>query len=264
MKTILLLTIFILASILTLGQDIKIGFRDSIQSEVLNENRKLIIKLPRDYNSSEKAYPVLYRLDGDLDLYTETVGTINRLVHMDEIMPDMIVVMIENTKRNRDMMPTNTSFFKTAPGAANFKKFIEEELIPHINTTYRTTDERLLCGQSLSAIFTFYYLLTSPDSFNSFIACSGGFPDCEDYFIELTDEFLKTKQDKQTNIFMTHGLTDFLDPEGMIKKQLISFNQRIESKDNIVNKLKIYDEEGHVPYQSLYHGLRYIYTPKKK
>ena len=59
---------------------------------MLNENRKIIIKLPRDYNDLDKSYPVLYRLDGDFDLYTETVGTINRLVHMDELIPDMILL----------------------------------------------------------------------------------------------------------------------------------------------------------------------------
>lgn len=263
MKKIHLLAIMIFTSTTLFGQDIKIGFEDSIQSKVLHENRKYIIKLPRDYNISDKSYPVLYRLDGDLDMFTETVGTVNRLVYLDESTPDMIVVMIENTNRNRDMMPTNTSFFTSEPGAANFKEFIENELIPHINGSYRTTNEKLLCGQSLSAMFTLYCFLTSPNSFDSFIACSGGFPECEKYFNNLTNNFLKVAQDKQTNIFLTHGLTDFLDPEGVIKKQLIDFSQRIESKENIVCKLKIYEEEGHVPFQSLYHGLRFIYASKK-
>lgn len=260
MKTILSVTFLFLSTAILCGQDINIGFKDSIHSSVLNETRKFIVKLPRNYNNSNKSYPVLYRLDGDLDLFTETVGTTNRLVNMDEAIPDMIVVMIENTNRNRDMMPTNTSFFTSEPGADNFKKFIEKELVPNVNSSYRTTNEKLLCGQSLSAIFTIYYFLTSPNSFNSFIACSGGFPDCEDFFIDLTNTFLKVKQSKSTNIFMTHGMTDFLDPEGVIKKQLVDFSQRIESKDNIVSKLKIYEDEGHVPFQSLYHGLRFIYT----
>ena len=79
----------------------------------------------------------------------------------------------------------------------------------------------------------------------------------------MTNDFLKTKQDKTKNIFLTHGLTDFLDPEGVIKKQLLSFIPKIESKENIVCKLKIYEDEGHVPFQSLYHGLRFIYSSKK-
>lgn len=263
MKTTLFLTLLFLSTTILFGQDIKIGFKDSIQSNALNENRKFIVKLPRDYNDSDKSYPVLYRLDGDLDMYMETVGTINRLVYMDESTPDMIVVMIENTNRNRDMMPTTTSFFTSEPGADNFKNFIENELVSHINSSYRTTNEKLLCGQSLSAIFTIYFFLTSPNSFDSYIACSGGFPECEKYFIDITNNFLKVEQIKPTNIFLTHGMTDFLDPEGVIKKQLVDFSHRIKSKENIACKLKIYDDEGHVPFQSLYHGLRFIYASKK-
>src|SRR5210317_2227395 len=100
MKATLFLILLFLSTTILFGQDIKIGFKDSIQSKVLNESRKFIVKLPRDYNYSDKSYPVLYRLDGDLDMFTETVGTINRLVYMDELIPDMIVVMIENTNRN--------------------------------------------------------------------------------------------------------------------------------------------------------------------
>lgn len=260
MKKIFLLQFIFLALMMScFGQKIKIGFKDSIQSKVLNETRKIIIKLPVDYLDSDKLYPVLYRLDGDLNLFTETVGTINRLVHADELMPDMIIVMIENTNRNRDMMPTTTSFFKAEPGAEDFKKFIENELIPHINSSYRTTNEKIICGQSLSAVFTLYCFLTSPNLFDSYIACSGGFPDCEEYFMNLTNDFLKAKQKNPGKLFLTHGMNDFLDPKGLIKGQLQTFAKKIESKENIVCKLKIYDEEGHVPFQSLYHALRFIY-----
>ena len=257
--TILFSILFVLMSTTSFGQEIKIGFKDSIESTLLNENRKIIVRLPKDYNDSGKSYPVIYRLDGDLDLFIETVGVINRLAYMEELIPDMIVVMIENTNRNRDMMPTNTNFFQSEPGAEIFKEFIDAELIPHINSTYRTTNEKVLCGQSLSAIFTLYYFLTSPGSFDSFIACSGGFPDCEGYFIDLTNNMLQTKQNKTKKIFLTYGAKDFLDPEGVIKKQLINFTQLIKSDESIVYELKIYKEEGHVPYQSLYHGLKFLY-----
>ena len=256
--TVLFSILFVLLTTTSFSQEIKIGFKDSIESVVLNENRKIIIRLPADYNDSDKSYPVIYRLDGGIDLFIETVGVINRLVYAEELIPDMIVVMIENTNRNRDMMPTNTSFFQSEPGAQNFKRFIEDELIPHINSTYRTTNERVLCGQSLSAVFTLYYFLTSPDSFDSFIACSGGFPDCEEYFIDLTNDMLKTKQTEAKKVFITYGVKDFLDPEAVIKNQLINFIQLIESDENIVCELKIYKDEGHVPYQSLYHGLRFL------
>jgi len=258
--TPLLLTLLLILPVTTLfGQEIKIGYRDSIESKVLKETRKLFIKLPKDYYCSDKAYPVIYRLDGELDLFIETVGVIHRLTYREEVMPEVIVVMIENTHRNRDMMPTNTGFFNQEPGAEKFKEFIEDELFLHMSSSYRITDERTLCGQSLSSIFTLYCFLTSPDSFDSFIASSAGFPDCEPYFINLTNEMLETEHRKLKKVFLTYGAKDFLDPDGVIGKQLSNFTQLIESDENIDCGYKIYKDEGHVPYQSLYHGLKFLY-----
>ena len=257
--TLLFTILFILPATTLFGQEIKIGFQDSIDSKVLNESRKLLIHLPRDYNTTDKAYPVIYRLDGDLDIFIETVGVIHRLTYREELMPEVIVVMIENTDRTRDMMPTNTGFYQKEPGADKFKKFIEDELFLHMSSSYRITDERILCGQSLSSIFTLYCFLTSPDSFDAYIASSAGFLDREAYFINLTNEMLETDQKKLKKVFLTHGAQDFLNPEGVIEKQLSKFTQLIESDENIDCKYKIYKDEGHVPYQSLYHGLKYLY-----
>lgn len=258
-KPLILILLFILPVTTLSGQEIKIGIQDSIESKVLKETRKLFIKLPKDYYSSDKAYPVIYRLDGDLGLFIETTGVIHRLTYREEILPEMIVVMIENTHRNRDMMPTNTGFFKGDPGAEKFKKFIEDELFLHMSRSYRITDERILCGQSLSSIFTLYCFLTSPDLFDSYIANSAGFPDCEAYFIHLTNEMLETEQKKLKKVFLSYGAKDILDPDGVIGKQLANFTQLIESDDSIDCKYKIYRDEGHVPYQSLYHGLKFLY-----
>jgi hypothetical protein len=58
---------------------------------------------------------------------------------------------------------------------------------------------------------------------------------------------------------LTHGQNDFLDPNGVIKNQLLNFTGLLSSNENIVYKLKIYENEGHVPFQSLYHGLKFNY-----
>ena len=145
LKALSLVFLMLISSSSILAQDITVGFRDSIKSKVLNESRKIMVSLPADYDLSDKSYPVLYRLDGDLNFFTETRGTVNRLANMEEIIPDMIIVMIENTNRNRDMMPTNTFFFESDPGAENFKEFFEKELIPHVNRSFRTSGEKILC-----------------------------------------------------------------------------------------------------------------------
>lgn len=254
--TVLLL---LLTSTKLLSQEIGIGFRDSIHSEVLKETRKLLIKLPKDYHRSDKAYPVLYRLDGDENLLIETAGVLQRLTYREELMPEVILVLIENTHRNRDMMPTNTFFFEGEPGADKFKKFMEDELFPHIQNSFRITEERMICGQSQSSIFVLYCFLTSPAMFDSYIASSAGFPGCEDYFFDLTKNMLKAELKEPVNLFLTYGSKDPLDPDGAIRRQLSDFKGLIESDKGINFLYKIYPEEGHVPYQSLYHGLKFIY-----
>jgi len=259
MQILLFGILLLFSSNLLQGQEIYIGFRDTIESSVMEETRSLMIGLPESYDSSQKNYPVVYRLDGDRDLFFETMGIIHRLTYMEELMPEVIVVTIENTDRVRDMMPVQTGFFQREPGAERFREFIELELFPHISSSYRVTDERILCGQSLSSIFTLYCLLTDPGLFDSYIAGSAGFPGCESYFMELTRARLATGQEEPAKVFITYGEKDPLDPDGVMGRQLADFTELLVSDENIHCRYKSYPEEGHVPFQGLYHGLKFIY-----
>jgi len=258
----------LLLSKATIAHDInvKIGFRDSIKSEILQESRNIIIHLPDNYKDSNKTYPVLYRLDGSAQIMLETIATVNRLTLSDEIAPEMIIVAIENTNRARDMWPVNAKYYPkpNIAGAGNFLEFIEKELIPYIENNYNTTQERILCGQSLSGVFTNYTFLSKPELFNSYIISSAAFPSCEDYFKDLsTKAFQQADKFKGKKLFMTNGLKDPLDPNGKLQLQIADFSNLIH-ENNIVHKYVTYENEGHVPYHSLYDGLKFIFESNRK
>lgn len=243
---------------------VKLGIKDSIQSTILNETRTILIHLPDDYKTSGKTYPVLYRLDGDTSLLMETISTVNRISLGDEIAPEMIIVAIENTNRAKDMWPTNTMYYPKpyVAGSSDFLGFIENELVPYIENNYRTNQEKILCGQSLSAIFTIYAFLEKPHLFNSYIAISGAFPDCADYFKKLSEKSFQQKgQFKGQHFFLTNGSKDPLDPDGEIKKHIDDFSNSLKESigDKINFKYVTYENEGHVPFHSLYDGLKFIY-----
>ncbi|HKL09658.1 MAG TPA: alpha/beta hydrolase-fold protein [Bacteroidales bacterium] len=247
------------------GQEIivKIGERKSIQSEILHETRNIIVHLPDSYNES-KSYPVLYRLDGNTELLVETIATVNRIVYTDEIAPEMIIVAVENTSRARDMWPVNNSYYPkpNKAGAADFLRFIEQELIPYVDNKYPTDNYRILSGQSLSGIFVIYSFLTKPDLFNAYIASSAGFPGCEHYFTDLSNKaFEQPVNYTGLKLFITDGLLDPLDAEGTIHKQLTDFSNTVDKKlgDRVYNKHLTYENEGHVPFHSLYDGLKFIF-----
>ena len=78
--------------------------------------------------------------------------------------PEMIVVAIPNTNRNRDMTP--------GPGAATFQRVLAEELIPWVERNFRAAPERILVGHSLSASFAVHTLLNRPELFDAYVAAS--------------------------------------------------------------------------------------------
>jgi len=252
------------------GQEIniKIGERDSIKSVILNETRHILVHMPDNYDQS-KTYPVLYRLDGTTELLLETLVIVNRLVYSDELAPEMIIVAVENTIRSRDMWPVNNDYYPqpNKAGAEDFLKFIEKELIPYIDRNYSTDNNRILCGQSLSAIFVVYSFLTKPNLFDSYVASSAGFPACEDYFTELGNKaFQQPHKYQGRKVFITDGLLDQLDSDGVIHQQLIDFTNRVNNKlgKRAYYRHVTYESEGHVPFYSLYDGLRFVFGAGKR
>ena len=230
----------------------------SIKSTILGEDRTVLIHLPANYKDSNSLYP-----DGNKKLLRKTATTIHRLSRRNINSPDMIVVTIENTNRNRDMWPTHTKYFpeSQALGSTDFLDFFEKELIPHIESHYRTNTNRIICGQSLSAVFTLYAFLTKPYLFNSYITCSGAFPDCEPFFKELSQKaFQKPEQFEGKNIIITHGLKDPLDPDGNIHQQMTEFSKSVTTnlENQVSCKYLLYENEGHVPKGSLKDGLTFL------
>lgn len=268
------LIIFILFGLLKTGviygQDIniKLGFTDSIQSAILKENRQIIIHLPDDYDTSKKMYPVFYLLDGSGSSVLEAVSAMNKL-RGDKFIPEMIVVAIINNDRDRDMMPLSTKQY-TVPvaGAEQFLSFIGDELIPHIEKKYRTNQQRILCGKSLSGLFTLYALLTKPQLFENYIGRSAGWlGDMNDYFTTLTDKaFQQPGQYKGKKIFMSNSLIDSYDKDHVIHKQMLEFSEKVKAKlgNRVQYKYVTYENYPHVPFPSLYDGLKYIFEATTK
>ncbi len=245
---------------------INLGFRDSIASAILHEKRTIMVHLPDGYQTSGTSYPVLYRLDADTELLVETVSVLNRLNKFEEVAPEMIVVLIENTDRPRDMLPVRVDYYPGDPGADAFLRFIGDELIPYVDKKYRTSHERILCGKSLSGLFATYAFLARPELFDSYIICSAGFYHCEDYFKQLSQQELQRNRYNGQKVFITNGLNDPMDPDGSLHRQVVGFSELVKARlgDRIRYLYVTYENEGHVPFFSLYQGLKYLYEPKPK
>jgi predicted alpha/beta superfamily hydrolase len=239
--------------------EISIGTYQKVHSKLLNEDRTILISLPEDYNRSTGKYPVLYKLDGDKGVFLQTISAVYYLVDMTDKIPDHIIVGIMNTDRARDMDPEK--------GADNFIRFFKEELIPFIDKNYRTNGFRILGGQSASSLFAFYSFLQQPALFNGYIFSSFGF-----YKESLTAQFenelpniQKINDIGNRYLFVTNGKMDSYDPDGSITERGMSFLKTLQSTvpKSVFIESKVYPEEGHVPFPSVYDGLIWIYSHEK-
>lgn len=253
-------------SLLAQDVSIQIGVHETIQSEILLESRPLLIHLPDGYQTSTASYPVLYLLDGSEYGLFNAISDLRRLQSRN-LAPEMIIVAIENTDRNRDMMPVVAKGYPGPPRAEDFLSFIEKELIPSIEKTYRTNGQRILKGQSLSGLFTLYALLTKPTIFEAYIGHSAGwFEESNAYFLDLSEKaFQKPADFEGRKIFMVNSLKDPYDADRVIHKQLADFSELIKSRlgERISYKYVTYADYGHVPYPGFYDGIKFIFESEE-
>src|SRR6185436_14498576 len=99
----------------------------SLHSTILNEDRELQITLPDSYGRTAVSYPVLFLLDGSSHVLHATATT-RFLASARSRIPEMIVVVVPNTNRNRDMTPGS--------GASTFQRVLAEEIIPWVERNF--------------------------------------------------------------------------------------------------------------------------------
>ena len=164
-------------------EPIVIGERFTIHSEILGEDRTLLVSTPDGYDTSTDAYPVLYLLDGDAHFHHAT-GVVDFLADNGR-MPRVIVVAVPNpsqSARTRDLTPEHRSatafgqpadsMFPTAGGAGTFLRFLRDELAPIVESEYRTAPFSILVGHSFGGLFNVHALLSDRSAFRAHIAIS--------------------------------------------------------------------------------------------
>lgn len=181
MKLTFGIVIFLLP-IALLGQtrnaDVVIGKSYSIRSEVLGEQRNYAVYLPKGYDSKTahpKPYPVIYLLDGEAHFHSVSgiLDSKSSGINAAFSLPEMILVAIGNTDRERDLAPTRIDSVDGAPHSGSspaFLRFLKEELFVHIERTYRTMPYRILIGHSLGGLLAIHAMCAEPDMFDAYIA----------------------------------------------------------------------------------------------
>jgi predicted alpha/beta superfamily hydrolase len=203
------------------SEDYIFGLHIKIDSKVLGESKDVYIHLPNSYQDGKNLYPVLYVLDGG-DYFEPFAGMVKYL-SIFELIPEMIVVAVAHGDRLKEFTFTKanekTGDWPTSGGAESFRRFLADELVPHIDLYYRTHPFRILVGHSLGGLFAVETLSRTPDLFQATIALSPSL-----YWNQF--EWLKTAE-------------NFLDKHNSLKHFLfISGEPKDEEETSYLNKFK--------------------------
>lgn len=248
---------FIEKSTLTAQNDnsITIGEAVKFNSEILDEERTILVHLPRNYKYTSNSFPVLYLLDGGTHFYHAS-GMTDFLAASGKI-PEMIVVAITNVDRSRDFSPTHVNNIPTSGGAKDFLAFLKKELLPFVERNYRTSDFGIIAGHSFGGTFVTYTLLEEPELFKGILAISPYLMYDNEMVVDQAETDLRKKYDKLF-YYMTVG------QEPGYFKTLERFEKIIKTKapKGFSFNSKIYPEDNHgsVPHISMYDGLRWIFA----
>ncbi|MBI2380748.1 MAG: alpha/beta hydrolase [Gammaproteobacteria bacterium] len=192
------------------GQPVVIAQSYTLVSKTLKETRRYNVMLPPGYEQSQDAYPILILLDGGIAEDFHHMSGIVQVSVGNGTMRPFIVVGIENTQRRRDFTPhtDDPEDKKVAPvvgGAAQFRRFLAEELLPTIRRDYRTTAETAIAGESFAGLFIVDTLLRQPELFDSYIAVSPSLWWNKEYVNREGRALLAGKSLKDKKVFLTMG-----------------------------------------------------------
>tara|TARA_R110002049_G_scaffold239117_1_gene412134 strand:- start:873 stop:1676 length:804 start_codon:yes stop_codon:yes gene_type:complete len=237
----LLILAFILNKVTAQSTASKQVTRFIIAAPQLDTLKTIWVYLPKNYQNSEKSYPVIYMHDAQnlFDAETSYIGEWEVDEYMDTLTDKQsIIIGIEhgNAKRIDELTPYMHEKYGGGKGDA-YLTFIKNTVKPHIDVIYRTKPEAkntTIFGSSLGGLISFYALLKYPKTFGKAGVFSPAFwinPEIYDlvktteipetskfYFLAGTDEgetmipkleemiaLLKSKKVKE-NQFETHSI----------------------------------------------------------
>jgi hypothetical protein len=263
----LLLPVLLSVSVAWAGTPITVGETLKLPSQVLKEERTLLVSLPANYARSQERYPVLYLTDGDAHL-THTRGTVDFLAR-NGLIPNLIIVGITNTDRTRDLSPTRASLrrpdgtrqdFPTSGGAPKFLEFFEKELFPFVESNYRTAPYRIFVGHSFGGLLALHTFAVRPELFNAFIAASPSLNWDDGYAQRKIQALLKERSELQRTLFVSMADEEKNEPRPnrFDKLQKLLQGSRVKG---FAWEAKAMPEEDHgsVVLRTHYWGLRRIF-----
>jgi uncharacterized protein len=181
--------------------------------------------------------------------------------------PEMIVVGIPNTDRERDLSPTHDPNEVSSGGGPLFEKFLTDELAPKIDAKYRTAPYRILVGHSLGGALAADVFLRQAGGFQACIAIDPSLWWDNQVLVQRAREFVPQKNSQDTIFIASADWPRSLDPTNSMEgsAQLFVSALRTNASPGIRIGYQQLEAEDHSSSRllGLYDGLRFVFDGYK-
>jgi predicted alpha/beta superfamily hydrolase len=232
----------------------------------------IYVALPGSYNYTKETYPVVFMLDAYSSFGTMTQMV--RLLAFNKELPELIIVGISseggskefNYNRMRDYTPTELKSEKeklvipVSGGGKKFLQFIKHELIPFVESKYRSKkDDKTLVGHSLGGLFVLYTLFNETNLFNKYVAVSPALMLDDEFILRQEKSFAEKNAKLNASLYTTIGSLEdstFVQPWNHLVEAIKSHSyEGLKLKSEIANKETHYTI---IPYIAT-HGLKAVF-----
>jgi len=156
---------------------IRLGEQHLLTSVLLGDTREINVWVPPGIAEGRMPGAVIYLIDGALDQDFKHIAGLGELCALSWTCETTLIVGIQTKDRQRELTPAATdprfiAGFPQAGGAADFRRFLAEEVRPFIDARYPGAPRTVLMGESLAGLFVIDTLLETPTLFDDYVAIS--------------------------------------------------------------------------------------------
>ncbi len=189
-----------------------------IESNYTHKDYKIYVNIPAGYyQHPNKHYPAIFLLDADYS-FPIAKGIVEHLEDRNR-MSEVFVFGIAydgpdqyKLNRTRDYTPTYVAkggygpqYQKVSGGAPKFEKFLQNQLIPYLDKSFRLNKDRTLVGHSFGGLFATWVSLRNPSLFSSDIIVSPSLWYDNHYVMKMHSQKAKLARATSPRLFFAVG-----------------------------------------------------------
>ncbi len=184
----------------------------TIESAIYHANRTATVYLPDLYfQDTTKEFVVAYLFDGQFSPYLSMVSSMMEYYSQTEEAIPMIIVSVHSEDRWKEFVPCasmeqeeNTQT-KSMGYAHMLSKYLETELMPYIDSNYRTLAFKLGIGHSLGGSYLLYEMFKPNSLFQGVIMASPNMTFNEEQLIRDGQTYLRSNNKSNAFFYVTAG-----------------------------------------------------------